>query len=99
MTPSPSAALRLLFAKHALGFPLWNGHDICAYNMMRALKQLGHVGALATVEQPAERALEYLHLDWTTTLDASASDRKPLRLSTLQARFASYFGVTTGHMV
>jgi glycosyltransferase involved in cell wall biosynthesis len=89
--------LRLLFAKHALEFPLWNGHDICAHNMMRALKQAGHSVALAAVEQPTERAVRDLHLDWLTKLTASTDHA--LRLPTLQARFASYFGATTGHMV
>jgi len=97
--PDDSRPLRLLFAKHALGFPLWNGHDICAYNMIRALKQLGHCVALATVEQPSERVIEDLHLDWTATLEASAHYAMPYRLSKLQARYASYFGVTTGHML
>lgn len=91
--------MRLLFVKHALGFPLWNGHDICAYNLIRSLGRLGHSVGLATVEPPSERAVADLNLNWMTTLSASANDREAPGLSALQARFASYFGVTTGHMV
>src|SRR5436190_11477715 len=99
LLPDASTRLRLLFAKHALGFPLWNGHDICAYNMIRTLQRLGHSIALATVDQPSDRAVADLHLDWVTTLSASASDGDMPKLPALQARFASYFGVTTGHMM
>jgi glycosyltransferase involved in cell wall biosynthesis len=96
-----TGALRLLFAKHDLSFPRLSGHDLRAYNMMRALAQLGHHIGLATVEEPSARAIAGLRLDWQGTLTDPAHGRfaGAPELTVLQARFASYFGVTRKQMI
>ena len=70
-----TGALRLLFAKHDLSFPRLSGHDLRAYNMMRALAQLGYHIGLATVEEPSARASAGLRLDWQGTLTDPAHGR------------------------
>jgi glycosyltransferase involved in cell wall biosynthesis len=96
---APAARLRLLFVARALGYPRSLGHDICGYNMMRALAQLGHHVGLVTVEEPIAEALEGLQLEWRSTLDTISplSDWRPT-LSPLQESYASYFGVTRKSM-
>lgn len=85
---------RFLFTKTTLAYPRAAGHDIRAYNLMRALGQLGHAVALATVNPPSPQAVADLRLESQAILS-----RAPVRASAtvtrtwLQRRYASYFGV------
>jgi glycosyltransferase involved in cell wall biosynthesis len=88
--------VRLLFVKEALAWPRSSGHDVHCYNMMRALSALGHELALATVQRPIEDAIRGLPLGRYDFLgDASQlnGDTPPPRLSKLQERFRSYWGI------
>ena len=71
------ARLRLLFAKHDLGYPRSRGHDIRAYNMMRALGQLGHRVGLLTVEEPSAQAIDGLRMANSTPSPEGALLRDP----------------------
>ena len=100
MTPlAHGPGLRLLFAKHDLGYPRSRGHDIRGYNMMRALAQLGHDVGLLTVEEPSAKAIDGLRLDWRGTLaNVPSSPSVAPKLPRLQASYASYFGVSEQRM-
>ncbi len=96
--PVPSAAdsLRLLFAKRQLAYPLAQGHDVRAFNMMRSFGELGHQVGLATFESPSARALDGLRLDYVTAVREQKVQTLPpgAPLTWLQRRFASYFGAS-----
>jgi polysaccharide biosynthesis protein PslH len=92
--------MRVLFAKHELGYPRSMGHDLRCYNVMRAMTRLGHDVGLATVEATSPQALEGLRLAWCGTLDPERYRSAPLPpLPWLQKRFATYFGVTRPQML
>jgi glycosyltransferase involved in cell wall biosynthesis len=95
----PSRPLRLLFVKRELIFPRSYGHDITGYNMMRALAQLGHKIGLLTVVAPTTQAIDGLDLEWRATLGSLPPAASTLTLPGLQAKFASYFGVTKNLML
>src|SRR5262245_16633376 len=102
MTPDapPTPALRLLFAKNELGYPRSSGHDIRAYNMMRAMEQLGHHVGLLTVVEPKPQALDGLRLAWRGRWAANVPVTSPTPpLPSMQARYASYFGATDDLML
>jgi glycosyltransferase involved in cell wall biosynthesis len=87
--------MRLLFAKRQLSFPRAQGHEIRAFNLMRALTDIGHQVGLATFETPSEAALRGLQLGYMTTTrervqHESAPPMAPLTWP--QQRYASYFG-------
>jgi glycosyltransferase involved in cell wall biosynthesis len=92
------AAMHLLFIKEALAWPRTSGHDVHCYHMMRALGELGHQVALATVQPPGPAAIQGLdlahadHLDGDAPPDADGSEAPPL--SKLQERFRSYWGIS-----
>lgn len=85
--------MRLLFVKEGLAWPRSSGHDVHCYHMMRALGRLGHAVALVTATEPVAEAVQGLSLEWQRTFDALPADAAPLRLSRLQERFRSYWGV------
>jgi glycosyltransferase involved in cell wall biosynthesis len=87
--------LRLLFVKDDVAWPRASGHDVHSYYMMRALADLGHTVALATVREPMPQAISGLTLERCQTLDSvsvDASMPEP-NLGYLQERFRSYWGV------
>ena len=49
--------MKFLFLKYALNWPRSTGHDVHAYEMAKALAQLGSAVGLATVIPPTESAL------------------------------------------
>jgi glycosyltransferase involved in cell wall biosynthesis len=93
---APAGCLKLLFVKHALGFPRAAGHDIGCYELLRAFQQLGHRVGLATIVPPSAAALEGVHLDFATPLTGpgaivlSGNGHRPPTF--LQRRFARYWG-------
>jgi glycosyltransferase involved in cell wall biosynthesis len=92
--------LRLLFVAHDLAYPRSRGHDICGYNVMRALAQLGHHVGLLTIDEPSAKAIEGLRLAWRGTLPSVPYGTQPRpKLSRLQSVYASYFGVTEKRML
>ena len=86
--------MRILFVKHTLAWPRSSGHDVHAFHMMKALGQLGHQVALATVVGPSAAATDGLQLQHEEVLSAR-TDQVPKRgtLTPLQERFRSYWGV------
>jgi glycosyltransferase involved in cell wall biosynthesis len=89
---TPKPAHRILFIKHTLAYPRASGHDIRCFEMLRALRDLGHDVALATI-QPCDTATrEQLGIPITPLADdATAGTSAPL--SYWQERFRSYWGI------
>jgi glycosyltransferase involved in cell wall biosynthesis len=90
--------MRLLFLKESLAWPRSSGHDVHSFHMMRALSELGHSLALLTLRPPAPEAVQGLRLELSSCLGENgcpAPDEYPveLRLSRLQERFRSYWGI------
>lgn len=87
--------MHLLFVKKALSWPRSSGHDVHCFHMMRALAQRGHEVALLTAEEPAPEATEGLSLALRRTFDEAhwAADGAAPRLTGLQERFRSYWGI------
>jgi hypothetical protein len=92
--------VRLLFFKPDLAWPRMSGHDVHCYYMIKALLELGHVAALVTVTPPKAEAVAGLSLDgqWTLAEAAESGETRPLALTPLQARFASYWGIEQKQM-
>jgi glycosyltransferase involved in cell wall biosynthesis len=88
--------MRLLFVKDQLAWPRAAGHDVHCFHMMQALVALGHEVSLATVSPVATVALQGLKLQRCHTLphqDDPDRGAESLRLSGLQERFRSYWGI------
>jgi glycosyltransferase involved in cell wall biosynthesis len=88
--------VRLLFVKEALAWPRSSGHDVHCYHMMRALEGLGHEVALATVHRPVDEAVRGLHPGRYDCLGEATDvngDTPPPRLSKMQEKFRSYWGI------
>lgn len=93
--------MRLLFVKEALAWPRWSGHDLHCFHMMRALAQLGHEVALATLTEPAPEALTGLSLaDCWCLAEVAQSMTATCHpcLTHLQERFRSYWGIERAHI-
>lgn len=87
--------MRLLFVKQGLAWPRSSGHDVHSYHMMRALARRGHEVGLLTADEPPPEAVEGLPLALRRTFVAGANGATgpALRLSRLQERFRSYWGI------
>ena len=88
--------MKLLFYKSGFAWPRASGHDVHAYNMMRAMAALGHDVALVTRDAPPDAALAGLTLVHRGVLSAPAPSvtAQPVPpLAGLQERFRSYWGV------
>jgi glycosyltransferase involved in cell wall biosynthesis len=88
--------VRLLFVKEALAWPRSSGHDVHCFHMMRALAGMGHDVALATVQRPVEDAIRGLPLgryDCLAEAVETNGDTPPSRLSKMQEKFRSYWGI------
>ncbi|HTU91485.1 MAG TPA: glycosyltransferase family 4 protein [Gemmataceae bacterium] len=87
--------MRLLFVKESLGWPLANGHDVHCFHRMQALARLGHEVSLLTATEPPPPLLERLQLTLQRTFPTDGKvAAESLRLSRLQERFRSYWGVS-----
>jgi glycosyltransferase involved in cell wall biosynthesis len=88
--------MKLLFVKHTLAWPRVSGHDVHAFHLMQACVTLGHQVVLATAVPPAPEAIDGIRLTEQIVLPAKGSGLNghgPLRLSKLQERFRSYWGI------
>jgi glycosyltransferase involved in cell wall biosynthesis len=95
--------MRLLFVKEKLAWPRSSGHDVHCSQMMRALGELGHAVALATLTPTAPEAIQGLRLERCDCLaDAGCAPRNGVpveaRLSRFQERFRSYWGIDPEHI-
>jgi glycosyltransferase involved in cell wall biosynthesis len=86
--------VRLLFVKPALAWPRSSGHDVHTFYTMKACADLGHEIGLVTSVPPVAEAVAGLPLAYVGDLSGPAPDAAdPIRLSSLQERFRSYWGV------
>ncbi len=91
--------MRLLFVKTSLEWPRTTGHDVYCYHMMKALGELGAEISLATVDEVRPQAIEGVRLAHVTQLTDVAVQGPPAwRLTALQERFRSFWGVRPGHI-
>jgi len=89
--------MRLLFVKPSLVWPRTSGHDVYCYYMMKALAELGAEVSLLTADETDPRAVEGIPLAFCGRL-ADQPPTRPLRLSWLQERFRSFWGVSPGQI-
>ena len=90
--------MRFLFVKEMLAWPRSSGHDVHCYHMMRALAELGHEVSLLTRTSPNPESLAGVELARQQVFppgDGTNANGRPLRLSNLQERFRSYWGIRT----
>ena len=88
--------MRLLFVKESLAWPRSSGHDVHCFHLMKALTQLGHEVALATVTPPSAESLGSLRLTHRFLLDeltTKGNGHHPYRFPYWQERFRSYWGI------
>jgi glycosyltransferase involved in cell wall biosynthesis len=89
--------LRVLFVKHALAWPRAAGHDVHCFHMMKALSELGAQVSLVTAETASDLAIAGLPLTLVRSLERVGAEggdaQAPIRLSRMQERYRSYFGV------
>src|SRR5260370_38611193 len=90
--------MRILFAKPTLLWPRATGHDINIFYLMRACSALGHEVSLATAIEPKPEAVEGLPLTSLISLQRMTDHASPVRLTRLQARLGSLYGVTPAHL-
>jgi glycosyltransferase involved in cell wall biosynthesis len=86
--------VKFLFVKDRLAWPRASGHDILSYEMMKALASLGHEVSLATAEPASTEAVAGLPLTHQLVLGDGPADDPRVRLSKLQERFRSYWGIS-----
>ena len=85
--------MRLLFFKASLAWPRSSGHDVHTFYAMKACAELGHEIGLVTASAPAAEAIAGLPLAYSGCLQGSGPAAEPPRLSRVQERFRSYWGV------
>jgi glycosyltransferase involved in cell wall biosynthesis len=93
--------MRFLFVKETLTWPRSTGHDVHCFHLMQAMGKFGHEVSLATVIEPIPGAIDSLSLAHRFTLNDDHGSTNFLgasRLSYLQERFRSYWGVPTDHI-
>lgn len=91
--------MRLLFVKPSLAWPRSSGHDVHTYYTMKACAELGHEIGLMTSTPALPEATAGLPLAYSGCLDTGADAKDtPIRFSSLQERFRSYWGVDVGRI-
>src|SRR5581483_2949465 len=95
-----NSPMRLLFVKPALMWPRASGHDVACYHMMKALADEGAEVSLATVAEIDPRAVEGLRLAHCEQLgnELPHGHQPQSRLTWLQERFRSFWGVSHAHI-
>src|ERR1700732_5022958 len=87
--------LRLLFVKETLAWPRSSGHDVHCFHMMQALTRLGHEVSLLCAAEPLPQALAGLRLTARRTFPTNGEGPSSSpRLTRLQERFRSYWGIS-----
>ena len=89
--------MRVLYVKSALAWPRTSGHDVYCYYMMKAMAKLGADVSLATNTPVEPRAVEGVRLAYCGPL-AAEGPVPPAKLTRLQERFRSFWGVTHEHI-
>ena len=85
--------MKLLFVKRTLEWPRSSGQDVHTYYMMQACASLGHTIGLFAASDVTAEATAGLPLAFQAATTGGVSGAGPLRLSKLQERFRSYWGV------
>ena len=85
--------MRFLFVKDTLAFPRSSGHDVHGFYLMQALAKLGHEVSLATLNAVDPLAIQGGNLTSLHTFAEPAKNPPPIRLTKLQEKFRSYWGV------
>ena len=89
--------MRVLFVKPSLVWPRTTGHDVYCYYMMKGLADLGAQVSLLTAAETDPRAVEGIALVSCDRLTDQAPAQSP-KLSWLQERFRSFWGVSEAHI-
>src|SRR5262245_65301624 len=89
--------MRVLYVKSALAWPRTSGHDVYCYYMMKSMAELGADVSLATGTPVDPRAVEGVRLAYCAPLVADGP-APPAKLTRLQERFRSFWGVTHEQM-
>jgi glycosyltransferase involved in cell wall biosynthesis len=93
--------MRLLFVKPEQAWPRVRGTDVHCYYMMRTVAEFGHEVSLATAAPVKPEAVAGLVLAHCRSLDRGLDETAGLpllRLTALQNRFASYWGIDHGQI-
>jgi polysaccharide biosynthesis protein PslH len=86
--------MHFLFVRESLEWPRFSGSDVHCYYTMRALRKLGYDVSLATVLPPKDEATDGLDLVARAVLDDVSGETTSVpRLTRLQERFRSYWGL------
>ena len=85
---------RLLFVKRSLASPRASGHDVCCFELLRAVRRAGHTAALTTIIKPDDRTLRELDVPWFPLTASHEVEHAALPLTYLQDRYRSYWGVS-----
>ena len=93
-----SGAIRVLFVKPELAWPRTSGHDVYCYYMMKGLAALGAEVSLATVTEIDPRAIEGIALAHRARLSDATPAGTAMRLTWLQERYRSFWGVSHGEI-
>jgi glycosyltransferase involved in cell wall biosynthesis len=101
--PAEGRPLRWLFVKERFAWPRASGHDVHTHGLMRALAELGHAVAVATLDPPPPEALADIPFAARYCLaegnpPVPPGDAFPLRFTKAQAKFCSYWGVREDHV-
>jgi glycosyltransferase involved in cell wall biosynthesis len=83
----------MLFYKTSLSWPRASGDDVHTYHMAKALTDCGIKVGLATAHAAGPQAVEGLPLECCESVDGHPRDRIGVRLTRVQARFCSYWGI------
>ncbi len=85
--------MRVLYVKSSLAWPRTSGHDVYCYYMMKGMANLGADVSLATNTPVDPRAVEGVRLAYCAPL-AAAGPAGPAKMTRLQERYRSFWGVT-----
>lgn len=86
---------RILFVKQSLAYPRVSGDDVPCFELARALRTLGHDVALATALPLHDATQAALGVPWFSLAGQPAHRTGGTKLTYLQERFRSFWGVPT----
>jgi polysaccharide biosynthesis protein PslH len=91
--------MRVLFVKEALRWPRSSGHDVHCFYMMESLQGRDVELSLLTAEPCTSKSIEGLRLGTTATFQSLPAATDEPKLTGLQRRFQSYWGVSRQRIV